>query len=62
MGGRSNPATRQMASRVGLTAAIPVSRHQAIRASFSRGDYVRIGGNFDNFAVSWQYTWLRKPN
>jgi len=62
MGGKSNPATRQTASRVGVTAAIPVSRHQAIKASFSRGDYVRIGGNFDNLAVSWQYSWLGRPN
>jgi hypothetical protein len=62
MGGTSNPATKQTASRVGVTAAIPVSRHQAIKTSFSRGDYVRIGGNFDNLAVSWQYTWLGRPN
>jgi hypothetical protein len=39
-----------------------VSGHQAIKASFSRGDYVRIGGNYDNLAVSWQYTWLGRPN
>ena len=57
-----NPATRQTASRGGVTAAIPLSRHQAIKASFSRGDYVRIGGNFDSLAVSWQYTWLGRPN
>jgi Putative MetA-pathway of phenol degradation len=62
MGGKSNPASRQTASRVGVTAAIPVSGHQAIKASFSRGDYVRVGGNYDNLAVSWQYTWLGRPN
>jgi len=62
MGGTSNPATRQTASRVGVTAAIPVSRHQAIKTSFSRGDYVRIGGNFDSLAISWQYTWFGRPN
>jgi Putative MetA-pathway of phenol degradation len=62
IGDKSNPATRQTASRVGVTAAIPVSRHQSIKASFSRGDYVRIGGNFDSLAVSWQYTWLGRPN
>jgi hypothetical protein len=62
MGGKSNPATRQTASRIGVTAAVPVSRHQTIKASFSRGDYVRIGGNFDNLAVSWQFTWVGRPN
>jgi len=62
VGGKSNPATRQTASRLGVTAAIPVSRHQSIKASFNRGDYVRVGGNFNSLAVSWQYTWLGRPN
>lgn len=62
MGGKSNLDTKQIASRVGVTSAIPVSRHQSIKASFSRGDYVRIGGNFDSLVVSWQYTWLGRPN
>lgn len=60
--GKTNPATRQTASRVGVTAAIPVSHRQTIKASFSRGIYLRIGGNFDSLAVSWQYSWIGKPN
>ncbi len=62
MGGYSNPDTKQTASRLGVTAAVPVSRHQSIKASFSRGDYVRIGGNFDALTVSWQYSWFGRPN
>ena len=62
LGGTSNPATRQMASRVGVTAAIPLSRHQSIKTSFSTGDYVSFGGNYKNLSVSWQYSWLGKPN
>jgi hypothetical protein len=61
MGGRSDPATRQTASRVGATAAIPLTQHQAIKADFSTGDYVRVGGNYKNVAVSWQYSWLGRP-
>jgi Putative MetA-pathway of phenol degradation len=61
MGGTSNPATRQTASRIGVTAAIPLTQHQAIKTSFSTGDYVSFGGNYQNVAVSWQYSWLGRP-
>jgi Putative MetA-pathway of phenol degradation len=62
MGGISNPATRQTASRIGFTAAIPLTQHQAIKAAFSTGSYVRVGGNYKNLTVSWQYSWLGRPN
>jgi outer membrane putative beta-barrel porin/alpha-amylase len=62
VGGTSNPATRQTSSRIGFTAAIPLSQHQSIKASFSTGDFVRYGGNYQNLAVSWQYSWLGRPN
>ena len=62
IGGTSNPATRQTSSRIGVTAAMPLSRHQAIKTSFSTGDYVRFGGNYQNLSVSWQYSWLGRPN
>jgi hypothetical protein len=61
VGGISNPTTRQTASRIGGTAAIPLNRHQVIKASFSTGDYVRYGGNYQNLSVSWQYSWLGRP-
>lgn len=61
LGGRFNPATRQTSSRVGVTAAVPLSRHQVLKASFSTGDYVRYGGNYRNISVSWQYSWLGRP-
>ena len=60
--GKSNPATRQTSSRIGVTAAIPISRHQSIKTSFSTGGYVRFGGNYQNVSVSWQYSWLGSPN
>jgi hypothetical protein len=62
LGGTSNSATRQTSSRIGVTAAIPLSPHQSIKASFSNGDYVRFGGNYQNVSVSWQYSWLGRRN
>jgi hypothetical protein len=50
----------QRNSRAGGTVAIPVSRHHAFKVSYSRGAYVRIGGNFRTVSVAWQYSWLGK--
>jgi outer membrane putative beta-barrel porin/alpha-amylase len=61
VGGISNPATSQTASRIGVTAAIPLRQHQSIKASFSTGSYVRVGSNYKNLSVSWQYSWLGRP-
>jgi len=57
-----NPLTRQRNSRIGLTGSIPVSRHQALKFSYSAGSYIRYGGDFLNFSVAWQYSWLGRPN
>jgi len=62
LGGIANPATRQTSSRVGFTAAFPLNQHQVVKTSFSRGSYVRFGGNYDNISFSWQYSWLGRPN
>jgi len=62
LGGVSNPDTTQTSSRVGFTAAFPLSRHNSIKTSFSTAAYVRYGGDYQNLSVSWQYSWLGKPN
>ncbi len=62
LGGIANPATTQTNSRVGVTAAIPLNRHQFIKASFSTGAHNRFGGDYNNVSVSWQYSWLGRPN
>ena len=62
LGGISNPATRQTSSRIGFTAALPLSRHSSIKASFSTGAYVSYGGDYQCLSVSWQYSWLGRPN
>jgi hypothetical protein len=57
-----SPNTLESNSRVGVTASVPVSKHQALKFSFSDGAYIRYGGNYRNFSVGWQYSWLGRPN
>lgn len=54
--------TRQSNSRLGVTASVPVSKHQSLKFSYSDGAYTRYGGNYRNFSVGWQYSWLGRPN
>jgi len=62
LNGVQSPNTLQKNSRIGVTASVPLSKHQSLKASYSRGDYVTFGGNFQNVSVAWQYSWLGKPN
>jgi Putative MetA-pathway of phenol degradation len=61
LNGLPNPATRQTSSRIGGSAAIPMSEHQTIKFSYSNGAYVRFGGNYQSVTVAWQYSWLGWP-
>jgi hypothetical protein len=61
LNGVENPLTVQKSSRVGATVAIPVTKHQALKLSYSDGDYIRFGGNYQNVSVGWQYSWLGRP-
>jgi hypothetical protein len=54
--------TLQKNSRVGLTASVPLSKHQSLKFSYSYGAYATFGGDFQNVSVAWQYSWLGKPN
>ncbi len=61
LNGVENPSTLQRNSRLGATGSIPLSRHQSVKMSYSRGTYVRFGGNFHNLSVAWQYSWIGRP-
>ena len=61
-GGVENPLTKQMNSRLGGTAAIPITKHESLKFSYSNGTYIRFGGNYQNVSVAWQYSWLGRPN
>src|SRR5262249_6270322 len=56
--GIRNLATNQKNSRVGFTLAMPLTKHQSLKLSFSDGAYITYGGNYRNVTVSWQYGWL----
>ena len=61
LNGVANPATRQRSSRVGVTASVPLGKHQSVKFSYNNGAYIRFGGNYQNFSVGWQYSWLGRP-
>ena len=58
LNGIQNSSTFQGNSRVGVTASVPLSRRNSIKFSYSKGAYIRYGGNFDNVSVAWQYSWI----
>ena len=62
LSGIRNLATKQTGSRIGGTASFPTSKHQSIKVSYSDGTYIIFGGNYQNISVSWQYSWLGRPN
>ena len=54
--------TQQRNSRLGATVSVPVNQRQALKLSYSRGAYIRYGGNYDTVSVAWQYSWQGRPN
>jgi hypothetical protein len=60
--GVQNPLTQQANSRIGVTFAVPITRHQSLKFSYNNGTYIRFGGNYQNISAAWQYSWLGKPN
>lgn len=62
LNGVPTPTTLQANSRLGATVAVPVSKHQSLKFSYSGGTYVRFGGNYQDISFAWQYSWLGRPN
>jgi hypothetical protein len=62
LNGVENPATLQQSSRIGVTAAFPLTRHQSIKVGYADGAYIRFGGDYRIVSVAWQYSWIGKPN
>jgi Putative MetA-pathway of phenol degradation len=52
----------QANSRIGGTVSVPISKHQSMKFSYGSGAVVRVGGNYQNVSVAWQYAWLGRPN
>jgi hypothetical protein len=49
--------TRQSNSRFGATVSVPLGRRHSLKLQASRGLVVRIGGNFNTVALTYQYAW-----
>jgi hypothetical protein len=62
LNGVENTATLQKASRIGVTASLPITRRQAIKLNFADGAYVRFGGDYTIVSAAWQYSWLSRPD
>jgi hypothetical protein len=58
LSGIENLATRQTSSRIGVTASVPLTKHQSIKFSYADGAYVRFGGNYQSVSAAWQYSWV----
>jgi hypothetical protein len=61
LNGVENPQTQENNSRIGATASIPITKHQSLKFSYNRGDYIRYGGNYQSVSVAWQYSWMGRP-
>ncbi len=49
-------------SRVGGTVSVPITRHVAIKLSYSAGAYVTVGGcAYQTLSAAWQYSWISHP-
>jgi hypothetical protein len=54
--------TLESNSRVGVTASVPLHKHQSFKFSYSYGAVVRVGGNYSDLSVGWQYSWVGRPD
>ena len=61
LSGIARPDTRQTSSRIGGTLSFPVSKQQSIKFAYSKGTYIRFGGDYHNLQVAWQYSWIGRP-
>jgi hypothetical protein len=58
LNGVENRGTLQRNSRIGATAAVPITKHQSLKFSYDRGAVTRFGGKFQSVQVAWQYGWI----
>jgi hypothetical protein len=61
LNGAPNVSTLQANSRLGATASLPIGTHHSLKFSYSAGTYIRFGGDYKDFSVAWQYSWLGRP-
>jgi hypothetical protein len=47
----------QTNTRLGLTAGLPVDRHNSVKLYTSSGTSTRTGSDFRAAGIAWQYRW-----
>ena len=62
LNGVESPGSFQANSRIGGTVSVPITKHSAIKFSYNNGAYIRLGGDYQNISIGWQYSWLGRPN
>ena len=48
---------QQKSARVGATLAIPLAKRHSVKLGYFAGFYTRLGSDFDNLYVLYQYRW-----
>jgi hypothetical protein len=61
LNGVPNHKTLQEDSRIGATAAIPITKHQSLKFSYNNGAYINYGGSYQSVSAAWQYSWIGWP-
>ena len=61
LNGVENQTSLQRNSRIGVTGSVPLTLHQSFKVSYSKGTYIKYGGDFHNLSVAWQYSWIGRP-
>ena len=59
--GNLSVTSLQANSRIGVTGSLPITSHQALKASYSDGVITRVGGTLQALSVAWQYSWVGHP-
>jgi hypothetical protein len=58
LNGIANPGTRQTSSRIGVTASMPLGKHQSAKVSYSDDAVSSFGAKYQNLSVALQYSWI----
>lgn len=50
----------QTNDRLGVTAALPLTRATAVRLNYTNGLATRLGADFNSYSVGYQYSWISR--
>ena len=53
---------KQSNVRIGVTLSVPLFRQHSLKFSWSEGAKTRVGGDFSNYSIAWQYTFFSQAD